>query len=363
MARYTAQGGAALEERIDRDLARCVSEIRRALGPVPCRGVVIGGGLGRGEGGLRRGPDGELPYNDYDLFVVVPALPRVALSLVRRRLEALAARLHDELRVEVEIAALPEADLPASPPTLMATDLRAGHRVLHGPADLLSSMPPLPPEALHPVEASRLLLNRAALLLLARGVLRAGPLDAAGAERVARYVRKATLARGDAWLILRGRYVTGTFRCVERLAAEAPAPLAEAYAAAVDERLSGVERHDEATLRTAHAHEARALTDAFGEAEAARLGGPWPPFDARTPYGPAVLAAAGRPGARERLRIARLAGPVAALPPSTAWARCAATLPAVLDGRPTGVSAVRTLWTLHDGPLEAPWLALWRASA
>lgn len=361
--RYTARGSDALERRIARDLDRCVAAVREALRPVPLRGVVLGGGLGRGEGGLRRGPSGELPYNDYDLFVVLPTLPWAAMALVRRRLGALADRLTGELGVEVELAALPAGDLPRTPPTLMATDLQTGHRVLWGPADLLAPMPPLLHASLAPAEASRLLLNRAALLLMARDALR-HPLDDAGAERVARYVRKATLARGDAWLILRGLYVTGTATCRDRLRAEAPPDLARAYASAVEERLSGGEPPgDSVSLAAAVEAEARLLTDAFGEAESRRLGHVWPPFHGDGGYGPIALAAGGTVGPRECLRVARAAGALAALHGSTAWSRCAATLPSLLDGRPTGASPMRTLGTLQVGDLEGGWLALWRASA
>lgn len=367
--RFTALGGRALEDRIARDLGTCVQHIYDALSAIPIRGVVVGGGLGRGEGGLRReldarplAPDAprmlELPYNDYDLFVVLPDLPSFGLSLARRRLGHLADDLGARLGVEVEIAALRERDLAAAPPTLMMTDLRAGHRVIAGPPDLLAAMPALPPELLAPVEASRLLLNRGALLLMAHELVGGGPLSAQDRERASRYTRKSALARGDAWLILRGRYVTGARLCAARLQAEAPTELAAAYGRAVEERLSGDEAPGDEAGRLAA--ESRALVEAFGRAEAARLGGAWPPF---TGYGPAVLAADGPPGPRERLRVARMAGVAAAVGAARPWARCAATLPWLLAQEQTGATPFRALGPARSRGDVARWLALWRASA
>ncbi|GMV40544.1 MAG: hypothetical protein AMXMBFR64_22600 [Myxococcales bacterium] len=354
MERFTALGGPAVEARIASDLDVCIRGIRDALRPLPIRGVVIGGGLGRGEGGIRREGGEELPYNDYDLFVVVDA-PSLLLSMVRPRVNRLAAALTTSLNVEVEIGVLRPTDLAAAPPTLMMTDLRAGHRVLVGPPDLLSAMPAGRPLA--PVEASRLLLNRGALLVMARQLVDGGPLGPQEWERVARYVRKSVLARGDSWLMLRGRYLTGAQACAERLAAEGPPDLADAYGRAVRERLGGIEAPGDPgeSLRA----EAEALVGAFGAAESARLGGSWPPF--RT-YGRTVLAAEGASPARERLRVARHAGP-GALVGGRPWARCAALLPWVLAGEATGIAPGCALGPARTQGDAVRWLALWRASA
>lgn len=238
---YTLHGSEALEARIGSDLAELVRRIRQAHSDLGFRdlglaAIYLGGGYGRGEGGVRRLPDGtERPYNDYDLFVVTRGLPRWLSRWERRGLRTLAERATEDLGVEVEFGHLRAEDLPNSPFTLMRTDFRHGARRLWGSFDATAAMPPLPPGLLPLREATLLLVNRGALLVMlgCDGVPRTD-------ERYSRYVRKAFLAMGDATLIADGVYDPSwqrRARLVQSLAL--PVELRETYAAVVRARLHG----------------------------------------------------------------------------------------------------------------------------
>ena len=79
--RYTVVPDAALESLIDRTLAEIASEIDALR--LPClQAVVLGGGYGRGEGGVLHTPAGGRLYNDLDFFVVSRnADPRAAARI------------------------------------------------------------------------------------------------------------------------------------------------------------------------------------------------------------------------------------------------------------------------------------------
>jgi hypothetical protein len=241
----------------------------------------------------------------------------------------------------------------------MATDMRTTHRVLWGDPDAFADMPEMPPERLQPLEASRLLINRGALLLLARPLLAAPAPDPRAMEKASRYVRKSALARGDTWLMLRHRYVPEVARRLERVTASAPPDIADAYARAARERLHGGHEPPLEALRARLAEEAVALTASFGAAESARLSGEFPPWER---YADAVLAAGGRRGPRTLLREARAFGPAVALLPGTPWSRCAATLPSVLGFANTGRDPAALLPEKPGADLSVRWLALWPVS-
>lgn len=311
------------------DLERCVERLRESLPPSGVRGIVLGGGYGRGEGGVRREGRELVPYNDYDLYVVTPILPWPLMNALAGRARAAAADLTRELGVEVEVALLGPRTLLHPPQTLMMADLLAGHRVLDGPPELLAGMPGPAPVAIPALEATKLVLNRSALLVMARSLLPCVH-DAPVGERVARYVRKAWLAAGDALLIARRRYDPSPRRRIDILAKErVPGGLRESYAKASRERLDGeAPDHGPCTIECL-AEGARALSRTLDEVERKRIG---VGTADRPRYRKAVLADA--PATfRDRLRDVRDLGRMAiALPlEGTRTARLLAILPCMLD--------------------------------
>ncbi len=177
--------------------------------------LVLGGGYGRGEGGVLRVSGGERPYNDLDLVLIVRrkvGLPWDALHGIQHKYATLTG-------IEVDFSRpLTVDDVRTWPLTLMWSDLLQGHRVLDGPADILTAnAPDLRSDRLPPVEATRLLLNRGAGLLWALRVVR-GCEAAPDADFIRRNHYKCGLALGDAVLISYGRFATPYAGRGERLA-------------------------------------------------------------------------------------------------------------------------------------------------
>ncbi len=162
-------------------------------------GVVLGGGYGRGEGGVK--PDGTLS-NDLDFFAIAAegATDRDAARLARA-LAPLAADWTERLGIDVDFTAKTPFRLRHDAERLMVQELLRGHVDAWGApgADLFAGIPLRDAGELPWTEAVRLLANRGMGLLFAREAGR-------GPDFTARNITKAVLGAGDARLIARHAY-------------------------------------------------------------------------------------------------------------------------------------------------------------
>ena len=167
--------------------------------------LILGGGYGRGEGGIEVIDGKECPYNDLDFTLVV----KNASDVPARALLDLTAVYAKRLKIHVDFSRpLTVEAIQNWPAWLMWHDLLNGHIVMSGPQDILTANAPERVKA-HPppIESLRLHLNRGAGLLWALRVAR-------GAEPepdrgfVVRNYYKTMLAIGDAVLLSRGRFAT-----------------------------------------------------------------------------------------------------------------------------------------------------------
>jgi hypothetical protein len=242
--RYAARGSEAFNQRLDQALQAASATLAQAAGGAlaaggaqttggALAGLILSGGYGRGEGSVVRGPDGtEQAWNDVDLTPV--ARPGRKADLVRivagimagqdmagvagsGRLQAI---FKSTMGADLDFGrVLEEADIRRLPPVLLWIETGRGHRIIGGDPNLfsrnLSFDPAMAPD---PVEASKLLLNRGAGLLMA-AVKAAGQTasahDCSDPDFVRRNAAKCGLALGDALLIALGQYETFADRKME----------------------------------------------------------------------------------------------------------------------------------------------------
>lgn len=147
----------SLHPRVAADLARCVEVVR--AGDPALRSLVLTGAFARGEGAILDGR----PQNDYDL-VAVRGLgpPREPYVRMRHALER-------ELGLHIDLATVSAYRLPFVARSIFWYETAARGRVLGG-EDLLHRIPVKSPAAIERTEGLRLLVNRAAGLLLATGM-------------------------------------------------------------------------------------------------------------------------------------------------------------------------------------------------
>lgn len=269
---FTAKYFEGCHPRLECRLEDHFDRMRGMFSRMRLRGaLVLGGGYGRGEGGVML--DGGEPSfsNDLDYFLFDDAPDDPSLRAWCRDVEREESKA---LGIDVEIKCLRPDSIRKPVESMMFADLVAGHVVVAGDAGFLAAMKDgLDFSRIRSEEAARLLWNRGSGMFYSRCRMgREGELGF-----VIRNHAKLKLALGDAWLCLEGRY---TPKCRERgrhlMDAKPPAgvpKLREWHEEGVEFKFHpfsrGVEWKD---LET----EARELIGAWGEiylaVEEARLG-------------------------------------------------------------------------------------------
>ena len=206
--RYTIDGSDRLEQRIDNDMARIREAALEAVGAENLTALVLGGGYGRGEGGVYLVDGEERPYNDYDFFVVVPFTPRARRRWVMQRLQMLRHDLEPQCGIHVDFSPpMPVSKLPDYPQELMFLEAKQGHVVVYGPNDVFAALPDYDESQVPLEEGARLLMNRGVGLWMAIDLLdRGGPGNQEEYEFCVRNLYKALMAMGDVILFLRNAY-------------------------------------------------------------------------------------------------------------------------------------------------------------
>jgi hypothetical protein len=182
---YTVADTPDVVARIDSDLAIVQGLVRN--GDPRLRALVLTGGFARGEGGVRDGR----PQNDYD-FVAVRGLgrPRVPYA-------TMAAELERRLGLHIDLAPVAAWRLPLVARSIFWYETARRGRVLWG-EPVLDRIPVQRADQLDPREGLRLLVNRAAGLLLVT------PSADAHAHRI--QAAKGLLAALDAHLLARSLF-------------------------------------------------------------------------------------------------------------------------------------------------------------
>lgn len=226
----------ARDERAEEVFQRNLKLLAAAILSVPSarhiRGVYLGGGYGRGEGGIAWREGKPHFYNDLDLFVVSRTICPAIRRRIDRDLAEISAAWTPIFRASVDFApARTLGQIRRRAGSLMFQELIHGHAVLLG-ENVLVRLPAHSPRSLPVSEAARLLLNRGAGLLLAALRLNSGPLSEQDADFVRRNLHKAALACADAELIANGTYDWSLTVRTSRLRGNQPYQAAAAYKAA-----------------------------------------------------------------------------------------------------------------------------------
>ena len=212
--RFTLNGSDALERQITNVCNKVWAGVGRIIPKHELEGLALGGGYGRGEGGVLQTPAGDQPYNDLEFYVFVRGLPWLNERHYAKALHELGDELLPVAGVELEFKITSAATLRRSPRNLFYHDLIMGHRWLLGDNRLFAGCEHhRDAENLPLSEATRLLMNRCSGLLFARERLEHERFPAADADFVGRNIAKTELALGDTVLIAFGKY---HWSCLER---------------------------------------------------------------------------------------------------------------------------------------------------
>ncbi|MFA6716661.1 MAG: hypothetical protein WCS27_14870 [Victivallaceae bacterium] len=170
--------------------------------------IVLGGGYGRGEGGVMIGPDGEKKlYNDLDFFVITENVSLGERGRIDRFLSDTGQKFSSEIGIEVDFGrAKTLKQLSRMPLTMMWQELKEGHRVVYGDKDVMRYLPDFELNDLPRMEGLQLLLNRGAGMLLAKRLLEENADSPKDLDFIGRNLYKAALACGDVFLLVQKQY-------------------------------------------------------------------------------------------------------------------------------------------------------------
>jgi len=212
--RFTQDGSAALEQELKTLCDRVLDGVQSALPARKLQALVLGGGYGRGQGGVLRTDDADQPYNDLEFYVFLRGLGVWNERKFSRALNRLGEQLSRDADLHVEFKIDSLARLRRSPVTMFSYDLVCGHRILFAPDGDFAGCEAHQDAARIPLsEATRLLFNRGTGLLLAQEKLQRENLSADECDFIGRNLAKAQLALGDIVLTDAGQY---HWNCLER---------------------------------------------------------------------------------------------------------------------------------------------------
>lgn len=198
----------SIDAQLTAHWAKIVADIKKSASPSMLRCFAVGGGYGRGEGGvLNHGTQLAGPYNDYDLIAICPSTHKNTLQGI---IAAQQGQWQTDMGIHVDVEVIAEEHLPQLPHTLTWYELGQGHQVISGDATLLRPLTARTISDVHPSEWGRLLVNRAMGLEFASWRQSSGPYLIGGDEDAEafciRQIYKAWLALGDVFLADRGCY-------------------------------------------------------------------------------------------------------------------------------------------------------------
>ena len=215
MGRHVAGEAPAMDRLVEASITSIGAEID-ALGVPKLPGVVLGGGYGRGEGGVWGSGDGERGTaalsNDLDFFAVTEeGASHAEIAVIGAALVPVARRWTERLGVDVDFTVRTPWRLRHDQARVMIQELIHGYFDVAGRkgAEMFKGIEVRPPSAFPWSEAVRLLVNRGVGLLLAHEQM--SP-ETSNDQRpttnfVLRNINKCILGAGDARLIARGGYL------------------------------------------------------------------------------------------------------------------------------------------------------------
>lgn len=167
--RFTIDGSNALEQRLG---ALCSEVARQVSGIIPAaklQGIVLGGGYGRGEGGVLNTETGDEPYNDLEFYVFLRGNRLINQRRYESALNDLANQLSLDAGIHVEFKCDSIQRFKHTTVSMFSYDLVAGHQSVCGEPNIFQSCEHHLDARLIPLsEATRLLFNRCSGLLLVR---------------------------------------------------------------------------------------------------------------------------------------------------------------------------------------------------
>jgi len=236
MGRHVAGECPELDRYVD-DVCADIGREVEALALPRLAGVVLGGGYGRGEGGMRASGTRPCLYNDLDFFAITEeGASSAEIVAISAALKPVSREWTAKVGIDVDFIVRTPWRIRHDQERLMIQELVRGYFDVAGRKgeELFAGVARNDASAVPWMEAARLMMNRGMGLLFAMPSEsgRQNPYGAScDADFVSRNINKCVLGVGDAFLVSRGLY---RWRAEERVAALAAQGDDGLYARAVE---------------------------------------------------------------------------------------------------------------------------------
>lgn len=236
---FTIDGSTAFEGMIAEHMKALREEVLNQCDPNDIEAIILGGGYGRGEGGICVAPDGsEALFNDYDCFLISRGLSRKSRKELNKTLLHCGHHLERKFGIDVDFGHVVNVeDLGTLPFTQMWYDLQQGFYVIYGTQNVLDGLPAFDVKKMPLAEGAKLLLNRGTGLLLAREKMQGQEENEADLAFIERNIYKAAMAIGDVRLMMIGKYHASYVERLKIYQNEINDDYTSMYAEAVDYKL------------------------------------------------------------------------------------------------------------------------------
>lgn len=211
--RFTVTGSKELENMISSQMDIISNEVQNVFERSHLAALVLGGGYGKGEGGVCITADGERTFNDYDFFVITNNISWKLKKEYNEKLKKLHNKLTEKFGIDVDFAfPVNRSSIKKLPFTQMWGELKSAHMVIYGDKFILDLYPYSDLYKIPVVEAQKLLLNRGYGLILAKN--RIENLEMKGVKNpdhsevdfIARNIFKAAIGIGDSLMMQAGLF-------------------------------------------------------------------------------------------------------------------------------------------------------------
>lgn len=261
LGKLTISGGDAVEEHAAALIGTAAKRILRFVPSRHLRALVLGGGYGRGEGGVTLRHGREMPGSPLSFYLFTDGLAVKQRLRLEREIDEGLGRLRESYPVPIEFSTVDAARLTRYRVRLVWYELCQGHKVLAGHPLFLSRLSSrFRAEDLDPHDVADTLVNSGGLLLVNDVLISRGQLEERRRDVVA-HVSDALIGYGSALLFFMGAYDPG-FEVRRRRMAECtfvPDAVRAAFEDALSYRATGDIAAEERLLDLARTGRVRAL--------------------------------------------------------------------------------------------------------
>lgn len=199
---YTYHRSVAAEALIGEVIGEVAELVGRVVPASRINALVLIGGYGRGEGGVRQDDAGERPNNNLDFLLIFRGQLDPDWQV---RIDEGLSELQQRFAISLDFSSVSDRLLQRSPCRLMWYDMRCGHKTVLGDRSFLPSLSQFGLQRVPSWDVHNLLVNRGTLLVINDCLASQSP-TASMQQIYARHTTKAVIGYGDALLYSRGAY-------------------------------------------------------------------------------------------------------------------------------------------------------------